>query len=40
MIQVRAVRTEEEAEAVYGLAYEFIAWLRERYPEMDGEIDT
>lgn len=40
MIQVNLVRTQEHASAVYDLAYEFIDWLRDRYPEMDVEIDT
>ncbi|MEJ1996512.1 MAG: GNAT family N-acetyltransferase [Limibacillus sp.] len=40
MERVRPVRTKYEADAVYGLAYEFVEWLRQRYPEMDSEIDT
>ena len=40
MIQIYLVRSTEQAEAVYDLAYEFIAWLRVRYPEMDAEIDN
>lgn len=40
MIDIRTVRTPEDAEAVYVLAYEFIAWMRDRYPEMEAEIDT
>ena len=40
MLQIRPVRTKDEADAVYVLAYEFINWLRERYPEMESEIDT
>jgi GNAT superfamily N-acetyltransferase len=40
MVEYRLVRTDEDAAAVYTLAYEYIDWLQERYPEMDGEIDT
>jgi len=40
MVDYRLVRTDEDAAAVYKLAYEFIDWLRERYPEMEDEINT
>ncbi len=40
MLTIKCVRTDEEAAAVYDLAYEFVAWLRDRYPEMNAEIDT
>ena len=40
MERVRPVRTKDEADAVYRLAYEFVEWLRQRYPEMDSEIET
>ena len=33
------MRDREAADAVYALAYEFIDWLRGRYPEMATEID-
>ena len=40
MVEVKLVRTPDEASAVYVLAYEFIDWLRGRYPEMSADIDT
>lgn len=40
MLEIRQVRTAEEAAAVRVLALEFVDWLRERYPEMAGEIDS
>jgi GNAT superfamily N-acetyltransferase len=40
VLKIKCVRTNEEASAVYELAYEFVAWLRDRYPEMSAEIDT
>lgn len=40
MVEIRLVRTREDADAVHGLAHEFIDWLRGRYPEMADEIDT
>lgn len=40
MVDIDLVRTRRQAEAVYELAYEFIDWLRGRYPEMASEIDT
>lgn len=40
MIEIRQVRTQGDADAVYRLAYEFIDWLRVRYPEMATEIKT
>lgn len=39
-IQIARVRTPGQAEAVRILAYEFVDWLRGRYPEMTVEIDT
>jgi GNAT superfamily N-acetyltransferase len=38
MLKIEPVRNSEQSEAVYMLAYEFIDWLRDRYPEMDKEI--
>lgn len=38
MVEIRQVRKKEDAEAVYVLAYEFIAWLRDRYPDMSDDI--
>lgn len=29
MVEIRSVRTREDADAVYTLAYEFIDWLRD-----------
>jgi len=40
MVQIELVRNKEQAEAVHVLAYEFIDWLRVRYPEMGAEIDN
>ena len=39
MLEIEPVRNCEQSKAVYILAYEFIEWLRERYPEMTKEID-
>ena len=39
MVQIKLVRRQAEADAVYVLAYEFIDWLHERYPEMGTVID-
>ena len=39
MVDIVLVRTPEHASAVHDLACEFIAWLRQRYPEMQAEID-
>ena len=39
MVQVNPVRNKADADAVYLLAYEFIDWLRARYPDMSTEID-
>ncbi len=39
MLKIELVRNHEQADAVYGLAHEFVAWLRGRYPEMAVEID-
>ncbi len=40
MLKIELVRNQKQADAVYTLAYEFIGWLRKRYPEMDREIDV
>ena len=40
MVEIVQVRSEDHAAAVYKLAYEFIDWLHERYPEMSTEIAT
>lgn len=40
MLEIEPVRTQTQADTVYELAYEFIEWLRERYPEMADEIDV
>jgi GNAT superfamily N-acetyltransferase len=40
MVEIELVRTQDQADAVYELAYGFVAWLRERYPEMSQEIDV
>jgi GNAT superfamily N-acetyltransferase len=40
MHMIRLVRGDEQAAVVYELAYEFIDWLRNRYPEMNSEIDN
>ncbi len=40
MVDIRSVRTREDADAVYTLAYEFIDWLRERYPDMRDQIES
>jgi GNAT superfamily N-acetyltransferase len=34
MVEVHVVRTEEDAEIVRQLAWEFVDWLHERYPDM------
>lgn len=39
MVEIKLVRTEDDAATVSELAYEFIDWLRVRYPDMKGEID-
>ncbi|MEM7172612.1 MAG: GNAT family N-acetyltransferase [Pseudomonadota bacterium] len=38
MIKIRPARSQEDALVAYDLAYEFIAWLHERYPDMSHEI--
>ena len=40
VVQVKLVRSKADADVVLVLAYEFIDWLRERYPEWDAAIDT
>ena len=40
MLKIERVRNQVQADAVYTLAYEFIDWMRERYPEMASEIDV
>lgn len=40
MLKIELVRNQSQADAVYELAYEFVDWLRERYPEMAHEIDV
>ena len=40
MLSIELVRRQDQANAVYDLAYEFIGWLRDRYPEMSEEIET
>jgi len=39
-VEIRRMRSDQDAEAVRMLAWEFIAWLRDRYPERVGEIDA
>ncbi len=40
MIEIHPARDKKDAEAVYQLAYEFVDWLHQRYPEMAAEIDN
>ena len=40
MLKIEPVRNQTQADAVYVLTYEFVDWLRERYPEMENEIDV
>ena len=40
VVLIRPVRTTDEASAVYLLAYEFIEWLRDRYPDMITDIEN
>ena len=40
MVRIDLVRSDEQAAIVYTLAYEFIGWLRARYPDMSQEIDN
>lgn len=40
MLQIIHVRDETEADEVRLLVWEYIGWLRIRYPEADGVIDT
>lgn len=39
VVEVNLVRTEKQAAQVRILAWEFIGWMRERYPEMLDEIE-
>ena len=38
MLGIELVRNQSQADAVYELAYEFVDWLRDRYPEMAHDI--
>ena len=38
-VEIREVRTERDAARVAELAFEFVEWLRARYPEMSAELD-
>ena len=40
MLEIHVVRNQVQADTVRDLAYEFIAWLRDRYPELPAEIDN
>ncbi len=40
MVQIYLVRSRQDADTVRELAYEFIAWLRARYPDMEAEVDA
>lgn len=40
MLKIVKVRSQAHADAVYQLAYEFVDWLRQRYPEMQTDIDV
>jgi GNAT superfamily N-acetyltransferase len=40
MVDVTPVRSEADADIVRTLAWEFIDWLRERYPDMQDMIDN
>ncbi len=40
MLKIELVRTQEQAERVRELAFEFIDWLHVRYPEMKEVIET
>jgi len=40
MLEIERVRSQEQADAVNALAYEFVGWLHQRYPEMETEIDA
>ena len=39
-VQIRKARSDEDVQAARELAWEFVAFLRTRYPEMDAEIDA
>ncbi|NNF77270.1 MAG: GNAT family N-acetyltransferase [Rhizobiales bacterium] len=39
MVEIKLVRTHHDAAVVSELAYEFIGWLRVRYPDRENEID-
>lgn len=40
MVEIRAVRSTTDIEAARTLAWAFVAFLRERYPEMNAHIDA
>lgn len=40
MLKIEPVRTDAQARAVEPLAWAFMAWLRDRYPDMLAEIDA
>lgn len=40
MVEINPVRTAEQAEAVRVLAYEFVDWLAERYPDWGPRIEA
>ena len=39
-LTIQLVRSEAQADEVRTMAWEFIDWLRQRYPELDGAIDA
>ncbi len=39
MVTIETVRTQKQAKAAENLAWDFVAWLRERYPDLDADID-
>ncbi len=40
MLEIKPVRNDEDAKSVETLAWEFVAWLRDRYPERLDDIDA
>ncbi|MCT8159789.1 GNAT family N-acetyltransferase [Pseudoruegeria sp. SHC-113] len=40
MLKIVRVRNQAQTDAVYELTYEFIDWLRKRYPEMQNDIEV